>query len=359
MPFAVVGFIITALFFGIYSMVFSLAGQSAPLAEMIPEPVVCDTGDMTLSAGLEASAKKSRYVFLAAGQDAISGLTDVLLLISFDTVSLNVNIVQIPRDTYYNYTSRAYRKINGASYALGGLDGLAQSLEQSMGIEIDYTIRFTLEAFAKMVDLIDGVPVNIPYDMDYDDPSQNLHIHLKAGGHVLDGDEAVQFVRFRSGYVQGDIGRTDAQKIFLAALARRITEGVSLIRLPSLIRVLIGDIQTDMSFNECLTFAQTALNVSTSNITLMTMSGSDARTRIDSGAWYYIINRAAAIETVNKYFRTADNAIDDAGFDTQRLFTNSGYSHFDEIYDAAGYVLREYNADDINTNGIGINLTGR
>jgi LCP family protein required for cell wall assembly len=367
LPLSVIGIMITALFLFIYATVFVFANPDKTVMKngitgKSNDGVGFYAGDGTAENGTdsagEASEKHGTYIILAAGNDEVSGLTDVIMLVAFDTENMKINVVQIPRDTYFHYTDRAYRKINGASSALGGIDKFAEALETSFGINIDYTVQFSLDAFGRMVDLIGGVPVNIPYEMDYEDPYQNLYIHLDAGEHVLDGEDAKQFVRFRSGYVRGDIARTDAQKIFMAAFVNKLTTGVSILKVPSIISVMIDDVKTNMTFAECLGFAQKAMAVKTTDVVMITMPGNDARTDV-SGAWYYIINRSAALEVINSYLNTSGIPVTDETFDSGRLFLNKRYPQFEEIYNSDDYSITEYRANDINENGIGINVSDR
>jgi len=297
---------------------------------------------------------KKLYVFLATGVDDVSGLTDVMFLISFNMETNKLFVLQIPRDTYFNSSDSTYKKINGAVSALGGMEQFSNEIESVCGIEIDYTFKFTLDSFGKLVDIIGGIPINIPENMDYDDPYQDLHIHLKAGEHILDGESAKQFVRFRSGYVRGDIDRTDAQKIFIAAFVKKVTTDVGIFQISSAIDILLDDVETNMKFSDCLEFASKMLSLNSQNVVMLTMCGSDARTKINSGAWYYIINRAAAIEIFNKYFTPYYICVDESNFDVNRKFTNSQYPHFDEIYYDDKYEIIEYDADNINTKGIKI-----
>lgn len=351
LPLIFAALVIVFAFFATYAVAVYFAEDSSSAVEVGNGGAAAGTALLTAS----ESDANGRYVFLVAGEDAISGLADVILLVSMDTCAGTVSIVQLPRDTYLRYTERTYKKLNGAPRELGGLRGLAEVLESSLGVHVDHTLEFTLETFSQLVDLIGGVPITIPCNMNYDDPSQELYIHLAAGEHVLGGAEAVQFVRFRSGYVQGDIGRVDAQKLFLAALARQVTQRVSPLRLPAIIGAVIGQVKTDMSFSDCLSFARAAMKLDTADIVMLTLPGRDARTGGDSGAWYYIMNRKATREVMVRHFALPENA----ELDPERLFTNDDYPHFDKIYDAGDITLREYRADDINQNGIGIDLAGR
>jgi len=287
--------------------------------------------------------------------DEVSGLADVILLASFNLKTQKFVVLQIPRDTYFNVSNASYKKINGAISELGGIKNFAQELELAWNIEIDYTVKFTLDAFGRLVDSIGGVSVIIPNDMDYDDPYQNLHIHLEKGEHLLDGEKAKQFVRFRSGYVRGDIDRTDAQKIFIAALVEKVTTDISIFQMSSLIDILLDDVETDMKFSDCLELANQMISLKPENVVMLTACGLDARTKVDSGAWYYIINRSATIEILNKHFISFQ--LDENSFDVKKQFSNSNYPHFDDIYYSDEYKIFEYDAENINSEGIKIGRT--
>jgi sugar/nucleoside kinase (ribokinase family) len=79
-------------------------------------------------------------------------------------------------------------------------------------------------AFARAVDAIGGVEADVPFDMHYDDPAQGLHIHLEKGRQRLDGKAAEQFLRYRSGYATGDLGRVDARSGFLRTVLSQVKE---------------------------------------------------------------------------------------------------------------------------------------
>ena len=348
--FCCVGIIITILFVGIYLTIFLFSECSVNQSQ---KNLYVNNSSR---ADIVSAPPKSNYILLVSGTDVVSGLSDVLLLVNLDVENSLVNIVQIPRDTYFEYTTHTYKKINAASKVLGGLSKLARLLEDVFKIEIDYTLEISLDALSQFVDLIGGVEITIPNDMDYEDASQNLYIHLKAGENILNGDAAAQFVRFRSGYVQGDVARINAQKIFMAALADKCLNRVSKFKVPALVGALIGKVKTDMSLNACVELAKAAMDIDITNIKMLTLAGSDSRTGIDRGTWYYVINRAAAIKTVNVYFKTTETPISDSDFDPNRLFSTNKYEHFAQIYDSLNYSINEYRADDILKDGIDIDL---
>lgn len=124
-------------------------------------------------------------------------------------------------------------KINSV-YAGGGKDGmerLAARLKDLLGFPVDGYVLVDLEAFQKTVDLVGGVEFDVPMDMNYEDPSQNLYIHLQKGLQTLDGEQAMGLVRFRKGYATQDIQRTQTQQQFLKALAKQCLSVSSLTKL--------------------------------------------------------------------------------------------------------------------------------
>ena len=174
------------------------------------------------------------YNFLVLGVDRAANLSDVIMVISYDIAKQDIHVLSLPRDTYINVGS-SYHKLNAyfsASYNRSAsrgteryrdaIESMASFIENSLCIRLDRYICMDTAGFREIIDAIGGVDMDVPFDMDYEDPEQNLYIHLKAGYQHLDGEKAEQFVRYRSGYLEGDIGRISAQRLFLTALVRQV-----------------------------------------------------------------------------------------------------------------------------------------
>ena len=154
--------------------------------------------------------RKNCFTILVSGHDDDNGGSDTNILVMVDPDQGEINAVSIPRDTLIN-TSWNIPKIN-AAYNVGGVERLCQELSNLLGIPVDYYVAVDLEGFVELVDAIGGVNFEVPIDMDYDDPTQNLHIHFKKGMQYLNGEDALKVVRFRqnndgTGYGTMDIGR--------------------------------------------------------------------------------------------------------------------------------------------------------
>jgi len=297
-----------------------------------------------------ALPREARVNILVGGTDRVSGLTDVLMLASIDREGGKVTVMQIPRDTYAKYTDKSYKKINGAYGNLGGAEKLRELVSESMGVNIDKHIILSPDALRGVIDALGGVEVNIREPMYYRDPSQGLRISLKAGKQTLDGKSAEQFIRYRSGYADGDLGRIDTQKVFLCALAKKAREDMTPTKLAGLLSALLGKTDTDITLADAKELSDVLLGVKDENMFFLTAPGAPAIAE-KSGASYYVLSRDATAEVLRNNFGA------EGEFDKNNIFLNSDYSEFRDIY--FGYSeYRVVSAADISrdTDGIaGIN----
>lgn len=266
----------------------------------------------------EAPTRKEIQNVLILGHDKTSGLTDTLILASFNRAENQLTLYQIPRDTYFASHGGSYRKINGACKALGSTAAFAEALSGALGVEIDGYIEFDPSFVKAAVDLVGGVTLDVPCDMDYDDPAQGLSIHLKKGRQTLDGEAAVEFIRYRSGYVRADLGRMDAQKLFLAAFARAAGQNIKSNDIPRAILLGMKYIKSDMRVGELSSLALALRTLAPSGITALTLPGEEIQSE-KSGAWYYILSKSGCEEIFEN-------------FDPEGKFTNLTRKQFNEIY---------------------------
>lgn len=174
----------------------------------------------------EVQRETGCYTFLIVGLDKVGNNTDTIMVARFDTDENTLNVVSLPRDTLIN-SKQSVKKINSVypgSINSGG-DGytaLAEAVEMMLGFKVDNVVVIDLKAAEEIVDTIGGVEFDVPVNMNYDDPSQDLHIHINKGLQTLNGEQAVQVLRFRATYGMGDIDRIDVQQDFFRALASQV-----------------------------------------------------------------------------------------------------------------------------------------
>ena len=320
-------------------------------------------GEIKDGSSEEYKRRDGVYNFLFVAKDHVAENTDVIMIISFDTVNSGLSVLQIPRDTYieYNGSGRRINYLYGALHSEAknagekdsvstALNKLASIVERNMCIEIDYHILIDLDGFNSIVDAIGGVEMYVPYDLHYSDPDQGLYINISKGQQVLDGDKAEQFVRFRSDFVEGDLGRVDAQKIFLSAFLRQLKNSFNLKTIPGLVSSAFEClVDTDVSAADAVFFAKNILSVELENASFVTLPGYATRANVDSGAWYYVMARADTLKVINEYVNVYDKDITDGLFDRHLVFTSSE-THIDQIYlaEEGHYYRGSYNAEDIN-----------
>jgi LCP family protein required for cell wall assembly len=284
------------------------------------------------------------YCVLVTGRDRASGLSDVIMLVSFDPSKSRICVLQIPRDTYALYGNGKYRKLNGAQRALGE-DGFCGLLEDSLDIGIDGYVSLDLSGFRELVDLIGGVEIELAEPLYYKDPYQNLTISLDKGRHKLDGKTAEQFIRYRSGYENGDIGRIDAQKLFMVSLFKSISEKNSPLMLTKIFSVLAGKTDTNMGLTDIGMLSPVLAGVSTEKIYFATAPG-EAVVASKSGASYYSLSASGMSELLKNYFGGNGTA-----FDPRRAFLNNSYDDFVRVYN--GYTAPSVrSAYDIEQSGV-------
>lgn len=299
------------------------------------------TSCATSSAPVASDAvKKENINILVAGSDRTSGLYDVLMLVSVDRENSQIWTMQIPRDTYAAYTDSSYRKLNGAISSLGGMEQFCKFMSSALGVRIDRYVSLTPDAFVKSVDALGGVEIELPRAMKYSDPAQGLYIDLPAGKQTLDGKTAEQFVRYRSGYVTGDIGRLDAQKLFLSALfckARQVDSVWTLVRLGV---SLLPEMNTDMTSADVLSLAKLLREIESDNVFFVTAPGAEAK-EPTSGASYYVLSASATAELIEGHFGSVGE------FDKSKVFLKEEYARFRNIYN--GY--SNYTVHSASENG--------
>jgi LCP family protein required for cell wall assembly len=222
---------------------------------------------------------------LIIGEDKEAGLFDTIGIISIDQKNRKLKIIMIPRDTYIEYNEKVihyldlagklnepgFFKINNAHHIgpimkyqgrfnpYTSINFLADVIQEKFGIEVNDYIKINTECFVEIVDLFGGVDIYVPYEMNYDDPVQDLSIHLEKGMQHLDGKKAEGFVRFRKGYKSdgtffevGDPGRKKNQIDFIKAFIKQHGTISKINKIPNLLKILGRNIQHSIGLGDLL-----------------------------------------------------------------------------------------------------------
>lgn len=250
------------------------------------------------------------YNILVSGLDDDNGGSDTNILVRFDVPNKRIDLVSLPRDTLLHNEYRN-NKLNFA-YAKGGTELLMSQIENLLGIPVDFYVTVNLKGFIALVDQIDGVDFDIPINMDYDDPYQDLHIHFTKGPRHLNGQEAMEVVRFRhnndgTGYGTEDIGRIGTQQAFLKAVAKQLLQIGNVKNIPALVDIFYTYVKTDLTTGNLVWLGNEALNIGTENIHFATLPG-------DGSGYYnkqsvYVLDAQATCDLVNEALNPYNEAL--------------------------------------------------
>ncbi len=256
---------------------------------------------------------KGPFNVLILGGDKVNKNSDTMMLLNFDADTGKINVMSIPRDTKVKIEN-SYRKINYA-YPHGGVDLSVQTVSELLDVNIKYSVFVDTTAFRKIIDLLGGVEINVQANMDYDDPTQNLHIHLKKGLRTLNGDESEQFIRFRQPnrwtkeirkyYDGSDLKRIEAQQYFVKELVRQKATLQYITRMNSIIDVIFKNIETNFTLNEIVKLSGLVSKINGESVNFIAMPG----TTYDSSPWYYLCDIEKAREITAAEFKCNESYV--------------------------------------------------
>ena len=267
------------------------------------------------------------------------GRSDTLMVASIDSNEDTVSLLSIPRDTRVQIKRHGYDKIN-AAYAYGG-EKLSQStLESFLGIDINHYVIVSTDSFAKMIDAIDGVDIDVEQRMFYEDPwddNGGLVIDLKPGMQHMNGNTAITYVRYRD--EEGDAGRVRRQQKFMRACLDKLSSPTIVMKLPEIIKEARNAVRTDLSVTQMIELAQT--------LKIADESSEGFKTGIVPGRWTYINGVSYLVPNIERLEKVVTENL---GIDNDKID-----EHFEKIAyeyeDSVPYYVSEFSDEyDENVN---------
>ena len=280
------------------------------------------TGMLATMVGHDENTKKNlgefRCLILGISTDQKDvDLTDTIIVASYNPNTQKATLLSIPRDTYTGTNpakATAYEKINAMYSRKHRPDETLKAVNDITGLNIEYYVVVKTEALIKMVDVIGGVTFNVPIDMDYDDSSQNLAIHLKAGEQKLDGDKAEQLVRFRHNnngtsypedYGDNDIGRMRTQREFIMQVVKQTAKPENIFKIGQILDVAKEYVITNIDFDVAKDYVPYAVEFNTDNLLTEVLPGNPSN-KNSSGTWVYIHDAKKTKTLIEELFINRD-----------------------------------------------------
>ncbi len=226
-------------------------------------------------------------------------LTDVIMVVQLNLETNEVNVLQIPRDTYVGTDVSVTGKINGV-YSRSGLEGLAQVIYDRFRLPVDHYANVIMDGFIRIVDAVGGVEINIQESFTLEGYT------FYPGVQTLNGIQAEKFVRERYSRPGSDIGRLDAQRQFLAAMFQKF-KSLSLSELTALVPTVMEEVTTDLNVRTVLSLIEVVMDIEMDDIHFYTVPGEGCTAPNGQSVWS--VHLEPLTELLNESFRPFDDPV--------------------------------------------------
>ena len=264
--------------------------------------------------------KELKVLILGVSTDTDAELTDTIMIASYNPNTQKANLLSIPRDTFTGKNPKkavASQKINSLYNINKTPDKTLAAVNELTGLDIKYYVVVKTEALIQLVDAIGGVEFNVPIDMKYDDPTQDLHIDLKAGTQKLDGEKAEQVLRFRhsnpdkitgqmstypSEYGNDDFGRMRTQRDFISALLKQTLKPGNIFKLGEILEIAHKNVETNLELSYIKDYIPYAVEFNTDNLQTATLPGTTPDMKDTNNVSIFVINKKLSTELIQSMF---------------------------------------------------------
>ncbi len=261
-------------------------------------------------------------LLLGISEDLDSKLTDTMMVCSYNPKTQRASMLSIPRDTFIGKNKQkanGFDKLN-AVYSKEGPEEATELVEKITGMNIQYYVVVNNQVVIDLINTIGGVYFEVPIDMDYDDKTQNLHIHLEEGYQKLDGDHAEQLLRFRhnnngtsypSEYGDNDYGRMKTQREFMMEVAKQTLKLKNVTKIKTIMTTIFQNIETNLTLDDIFPYVPWAVSFDTANISSNQIAGESKQY---NKLWFFAYNEEETTKIVTNmvnYIKGIETSIDE------------------------------------------------
>ncbi len=234
-----------------------------------------------------------------ARNDEENSRSDTMILVNVDRQSKKIAMVWIPRDTRVEVGLNRHDRINSINY-LKGPEAACDTVGKLLNTKVKYYVTVNFSGFAKIVDILGGVPIDVETNMQHYDPDPKLNINLTKGLSRLNGKEALDYVRYRGGPT-ADIGRTARQQKFIKAMAKESLRPKNLIKLPKVLPEVFEQVKTNIPTSDILFMVKLAKDFNEDSVITQTLPGYPF-TDPKNGASYWEADKKIAKTIIDDLF---------------------------------------------------------
>ena len=267
-------------------------------------------GIVTTVIGSSAEKEKELQDIYLLVMGKSENMTDTIMVVKYSAKNQSASMLSIPRDTFTGddeKRARASDKIN-SKYINGGAQDTLKEVNELTGLNIRYYLIVDTKALRDLVDAIGGVEFDVPIDMDYDDVTQALHIHVKKGLQLLNGEQAEGVVRFRHNnnytsypvsYGDNDLGRMRTQREFLKILLKQLMKPANITKINNLLKIAQEEVETNIDWNTAKGYVPSLFGFNTNNLVTNALPG---EAKYANGVAVFIASPIKTKELINTMF---------------------------------------------------------
>ena len=316
---------------GYFAFCYWVNASGSLVGDHLPDPEDVDQGSAIVVNG--AGRREGVFTLFIGATDEDEIRTDSMMVLVFDTEKHRADLINIPRDTLVDCErTGAGRKIN-AAYA-SGVDEMLDEVSTVIGFRPDKYVVANFDGIAEIVDVIGGVDYDVPFDMSYHDAAQELSIEFKKGYQHLDGEEVVEYLRWRhnddgTGYDDGDIGRVTKLQDFLVTVGSAVLSPANVLKIPSIAAAVSNNVETDLTTSQILWLGMQGMKMDMQeDISMQTLIGDSAMVNFGDNIWVYILDEDMVIDQINETFNPYIRSLTEEDFsivtpDTYGIYSES------------------------------------
>lgn len=240
--------------------------------------------------------EKEPFSVLVLGVDereGDSGRSDTMIVMTVNPTLQSTKMLSIPRDTYSEIVGMGFEDKMNHAYAFGGIEMALATVEHFLDVPIDYVVQVNMESFKDIINAIGGVSVMNTLAFVVDDYT------FPEGELILDGEEALAYVRMRMDDPRGDFGRQDRQKQVIQGILQKGAKLSSLLKYKSIFEAIGNNVRTNMTFDEMIE-VQKNYRDATQSVEQIRFEKGEGK-RMD-GIWYYMMD-SEELEVVKSEFK--------------------------------------------------------
>lgn len=244
-------------------------------------------------------------------------MTDTIMVVKYSPKNQKATLLSVPRDSFVGKnknTATAFDKIN-AKYQISPQSTI-NAVNDLTGLNLKYYVTVDTKALRDLVDAIGGVYFDVPINMDYDDVTQDLAIHLKKGYQLLNGEQAEGVVRFRhnnngtsysTDYGDNDLGRMKTQRNFISAVINQTMKPSNITKINALTKIATEEVETNMSWDLIKDYIAALMNFNTENLQADALPGTP---QYMNGLSFFLVDSVGAKQKVKELFMLDSTYVD-------------------------------------------------